>query len=157
MPKQKSTHVDDPAAVGRRLREARERARYSQRDLALPGCSAAYISRIEAGARIPSLQLLRELGRRLGVSADFLATGTDLEPAEQRERAFVEAEVALRLADRDHARELYSEALRSAGAGLERGRALAGLGQLAYEEGDRREAIEVLEEALALLGENAFA
>src|SRR3954468_24568586 len=114
MPKQKSTHVDDPAAVGRRLREARERARDSQRDLAFPGCSAAYISRIEAGARIPSLQLLRELGRRVGVSADFLATGSEAEAAEERERAFVEAEVALRLADRDYARALYTEALAAA-------------------------------------------
>src|SRR3954468_5289971 len=157
MPKQKSTHVDDPAAVGRRLREARERARYSQRDLAFPGCSAAYISRIEAGARIPSLQLLRELGRRLGVSADYLATGSDLEPAEQRERAFVEAEVALRLADRDHARELYGDALSGASGALERGRALAGLGQLPSEGGDRREAIELLEEALSLLADSAFA
>src|SRR3954471_24346311 len=129
MPKQKSTHVDDPAAVGRRLREARERARYSQRDLAFPGCSAAYISRIEAGARIPSLQLLRELGRRVGVSADYLATGEDLAPAELRERAFLDAEVALRLADRDEAHELFAQALASAAGPLERGRALAGLGQ----------------------------
>src|SRR6266446_3341041 len=135
MPKQKSTHVDDPTAVGKRLREARERAGYSQRDLAFTGCSAAYISRIEAGARIPSLQLLRELGRRLDVSADFLATGDDLAPAELRERAFVEAEVALRLSDREHAGGLYAEALATASGAHERGRALAGLGQLAYEEG----------------------
>src|SRR5690242_4955909 len=157
MLKQKSTHVDDPAAVGARLREARERAGYSQRDLAFPGCSAAYISRIEAGARIPSLQLLRELGRRLGVSADYLATGDELAPAELRERAFVDAEVALRLADREHARELYGEALAAAGGDRERGRALAGLGQLAYEDGDRREAVVLLEEALALLAEAATA
>ena len=75
MPKQKSQHVDDPVAVGRRLREAREAAGLSQRDLSFSGCSAAYISRIEAGTRIPSLQLLREMGRRLGVTEDYLATG----------------------------------------------------------------------------------
>jgi tetratricopeptide (TPR) repeat protein len=40
---------------------------------------------------------------------------------------------------------------------LERGRALAGLGQLAYEDGDRHEAIELLEEALTLLADGAFA
>src|SRR4051794_20006865 len=130
MPKQKSTHVDDPAAVGVRLRAARERAGYSQRDLAFHGCSAAYISRIEAGARIPSLQLLRELGRRLGVSADYLATGDELTPAELRERAFVEAEVALRLADREQARELYRQALESASGPPERGRAGTGGGRV---------------------------
>ena len=53
MPKQKSQHVDDPVAVGQRLREAREAAGLSQRDLSFSGCSAAYISRIEAGTRIP--------------------------------------------------------------------------------------------------------
>ena len=68
MPRQKSTHVDDPKAVGERLRTAREAAGLSQRQLAFTGCSPAYISRIEGGDRIPSLQLLRELGRRLGVA-----------------------------------------------------------------------------------------
>ena len=77
MPRQKSTHVDDPRAVGARLRAARERSGLSQRQLSFPGCSPAYISRIESGDRIPSLQLLRELGRRLGVSEDWLATGTE--------------------------------------------------------------------------------
>ena len=65
MPRRKSTHVDDPHAVGRRLKEARARAGLSQRQLSFPGCSPAYISRIEAGDRIPSLQLLREMGRKL--------------------------------------------------------------------------------------------
>src|SRR5919205_897150 len=99
MPRQKSTHVDSPQAVGERLRTARVRAGLSQRQLSFPGCSPAYISRIESGDRIPSLQLLRELGRRLGVSEDYLATGSELPPAEQKGLALVEAEVALRLDD----------------------------------------------------------
>jgi len=77
VPRQKSTHVDDPGAVGERLKAARLESGLSQRQLAFPGCSPAYISRIEAGDRIPSLQLLRELGKRLGVSEDFLATGEE--------------------------------------------------------------------------------
>ena len=96
MPRQKSTHVDDPRAVGERLKQARVAAGLSQRQLAFSGCSPAYISRIEAGDRIPSLQLLRELGRRLGVSEDFLATGE--EPHHQH-FASLEAEIALRLDD----------------------------------------------------------
>src|SRR6188508_1110194 len=93
MPRQKSTHVDSPAAVGERLKVAREKAGLSQRQLSFPGCSPAYISRIESGDRIPSLQLLRELGRQLGVSEDYLATGSEIqgEPG----GALVEAEVAL--------------------------------------------------------------
>lgn len=68
-------HVDDPAAVGRRLTEAREAVGLSQRELAFPGCTPAYISRIERGERIPSLQVLRELARRCGMSETFLAWG----------------------------------------------------------------------------------
>jgi tetratricopeptide (TPR) repeat protein len=148
LPRLKSTHVDDPAAVGRRLREARERAGLSQRQLSFPGCSPAYISRIEAGDRIPSLQLLREMGRRLGVSEDYLATG--------RERALVEADelvaadVAMRLDDRETAQRLFTEALEQAGAPDEQARALAGLGQVAFREGDPHQAIERLESAREL-------
>ena len=57
--------------------EAREAAGLSQRELAFPGCSAAYISRIERGERIPSLQVMRELARRTGVSEAFLARGRE--------------------------------------------------------------------------------
>lgn len=73
----RTPHYDDPVAVGRRLHEAREAAAMSQRELAFPGCSAAYISRIERGERIPSLQVMRELARRLGVSEALLAFGRD--------------------------------------------------------------------------------
>lgn len=73
-------HVDDPRAVGRRLVDAREAKSLSQRDLAFPGCSAAYISRIERGERMPSLQVLRELARRCGVSEVHLAWGNRRRP-----------------------------------------------------------------------------
>lgn len=155
MPKQKSQHVDDPAAVGRRLKEAREAAGLSQRDLSFSGCSAAYISRIEAGTRIPSLQLLREMGRRLGVTEDYLATGSDTPPAAAEAQALVDAEVALRLADTPVARELYGKALANAVTPAERARALAGLGQLAFGDGQNGLAIEQLQEALALLPDGA--
>lgn len=155
MPKQKSQHVDDPVMVGRRLREAREAAGLSQRDLSFSGCSAAYISRIEAGTRIPSLQLLREMGRRLGVSEDYLATGIATTPAAVEEQKLVDAEVALRLAEVDVARELYAQALANAVTPGERGRALAGLGQLAFRDGDVAEATRLLEEGLELLPETS--
>ena len=107
MPRRPSSHVDDPAAVGRRLREAREAAGLTQRELSFEGCTAAYVSRIEAGARVPSLQILREFGKRLGVSADFLATGSSGEP--DLSSQFLEAEVALQLGDDQRATELYEE------------------------------------------------
>ena len=73
----RTPHYDDPAAVGKRLLEAREAAGLSQRELAFPGCSSAYISRIERGERIPSLQVMRELARRAGVSEQALAFGRE--------------------------------------------------------------------------------
>jgi transcriptional regulator with XRE-family HTH domain len=73
----RTPHYDDPEAVGRRIYDARLAAALSQRELAFPGCSAAYISRIERGERIPSLQVLRELARRTGVSETVLAYGRE--------------------------------------------------------------------------------
>ena len=67
------SHVDDPAAVGRRLKDARLAAGLSQRQLSFPGCSAAYISRLEAGDRVPSLQLLRKIAAKLGADEEYLA------------------------------------------------------------------------------------
>lgn len=78
----RTPHYDDPAAVGKRVFEARVAAGLSQRELAFPGCSAAYISRIERGERVPSLQVMRELARRTGVSERVLAFGREaLDPA----------------------------------------------------------------------------
>jgi tetratricopeptide (TPR) repeat protein len=147
MPRRKSTHVDDPHAVGRRLREARERAGLSQRQLSFLGCSPAYISRIEAGDRIPSLQLLREMGRRLGVSEDYLATGKE---RDDQASALIEAELALRLDEPEVARKLYGEALDRAATKDERAHALSGLGQIAFRTGKPREAIARFEEARVL-------
>lgn len=151
MPRRKSTHVDDPVAVGQRLRSARERAGLSQRQLSFEGCSPAYISRIEAGERIPSLQLLREMGRRLGVSEDWLATGLDRDVLAE-DRTLLDAEIALRFNELETAAKLYSEALDAATTNTERARSLAGLGQIAFERGEPRRAVQHLEQALALSG-----
>ncbi len=146
MPRRPSSHVDDPAAVGRRLREAREAAGLTQRELSFEGCTAAYVSRIEAGARVPSLQILREFGKRLGVSADFLATGSSGEP--DLSSQFLEAEVALQLGDDQRATELYEEARDGAESSAAVARAQLGLGRLAAARGDIAEAAGLLKEAL---------
>jgi tetratricopeptide (TPR) repeat protein len=144
MPRQKSTHVDSPAAVGERLKEARERAGLSQRQLSFSGCSPAYISRIESGDRIPSLQLLRELGKRLDVSEDYLATGAVDHGVRGAELA--QAEVALRLDELDAAEELFQQILGSAVTDAEAGVRLGLLG-ICHRRGNPREAIKFLERA----------
>ncbi|MGH3430490.1 MAG: helix-turn-helix domain-containing protein, partial [Mycobacteriales bacterium] len=137
-------HVDDPRAVGERLRAARERADLSQRELAFPGCTAAYISRVEQGGRVPSYQVLRELGRRLGVSADYLATGASEGAPED---PLFDAELAARLGDKAAAEATYQRII-AAGSPQLVARAQAGLGLLAFEAGEHERAAELLEHAL---------
>lgn len=60
---------------GKRLRELREAAHMSQRELSFPGCTAAYISRVEKGERYPSVVLMRGMAARLDVTVEYLETG----------------------------------------------------------------------------------
>jgi tetratricopeptide (TPR) repeat protein len=143
VPRSLTTHIDSPREVGRRLKEARLRAGLSQRQLAFPGCTAAYISRLEAGARVPSLQMINQLAARLDVSGQWLATG--VEPPASDHGELVEAEVALRLGETDHAEELYRAHLGAAGP--TRAAALAGLAQIAFRRDRFDEAIPLLEQA----------
>ena len=137
--------MDDPVAVGLRLKEARERAGLSQRRLAFDGCSPAYISRVEAGTRTPSPAVLADLAARLGVSDSWLATGKE----NRAEALLRDAEIALRLDDTDEARRLYSNALDEAVDAAGRSRALEGLADIALRTGNPRRAISLAEEALA--------
>lgn len=146
MPRQPSTHVDDPVAVGQRLRQAREAAGLTQRELSFVGCTAAYVSRIEAGARVPSLQILREFARRLDVDVEYLATGRPNDDGLSSE--LLEAEVALRLGDEERAAELYESARESADSPAARARAELGLGRLALRRGELAEGVALLEQAL---------
>ena len=70
-----------PESIGGRIRRLRLERQPSQRELASPGVSYAYISRIEAGARRPSVKALRQLAPKLGVSVEYLETGSDLRDA----------------------------------------------------------------------------
>lgn len=146
MPRRPSTHVDDPVAVGRRLREARASAGLTQRDLSFDGCTAAYVSRIEAGARVPSLQILHEFAKRLAVTPEYLATGRP--PGDDLSSELLEAEVALRLGDEQRASELYEAAREGADSAAALARAQLGLGRLALRRGDVTRGAALLERAL---------
>lgn len=67
----------DAKALGARVRGRRVQLGLSQRELAFPGCSYAYLSRIEAGTRTASGHLLEELARRLGTTRRYLETGEE--------------------------------------------------------------------------------
>jgi len=139
--------------VGQRLRRLRHERGLSQRDLASPGVSYAYISRIEAGARRPSVKALRRLAPKLGVSVEYLETGRDLSDRDQRELRLAEAELALRLEQDSTGAEAEFAALlaegEAAGDAETTARARAGLGELADRRGDFATAIAELEQARA--------
>ena len=147
MARHKVQHIDDRRLVGERLREARRAKGLSQRDLSFPGCTAAYISRIEAGQRAPSVQLLRELGQRLGVSAEFLATGEHEAPLAPLDQA----ELMLRLGETEQAEQIFRDATESASS-VARARGQTGLGTMSYEAGRLDEAAALLESARAAAG-----
>jgi tetratricopeptide (TPR) repeat protein len=148
-----TTHIDSPKEVGLRLKASRERAGLSQRQLAFPGCTAAYISRLEAGARVPSLQMINQLALRLDVTGQWLATG--VEAAEVQPSELIDAEVALRLGEIDEAERLYRAHLEQGDPA--RPAALAGLGQIAFRSERFPEAIELLEQSFELRGRKALA
>ena len=96
---------DSPPAAGETIGERLKRLRldrgFSQRELAAPGVSYAYISRIEAGTRQPSVKALRRLAVKLNVSADYLERGSDLDPEAERELRLSDLELAIRLGEWD--------------------------------------------------------
>jgi transcriptional regulator with XRE-family HTH domain len=71
--------------VGDRIRERRLALGLSQRELACEGVTYAYISRLEANTRRPSVKALRKLAPKLGVSAHWLETGQE-DPGEELAR-----------------------------------------------------------------------
>jgi len=146
LPRRPSNHVDDAAAVGERLRQARLDAGLTQRELAFEGCTAAYVSRIEAGARVPSLQIIHEFAKRLDVTPEFLATGRP--EAGDLSSELLEAEVAFQLGDVSRAEELYEAARETAGPPAARAQALLGLGRLALQRGEIEEGISLLQSAV---------
>src|SRR5438128_12608111 len=83
--------------IGARLKRLRVAQGFSQRDLSSPGVSYAYISRIEAGARTPSVKALRKLAQKLSVSVEYVETGRDLDEVDARELNLADAELELRL------------------------------------------------------------
>ncbi len=129
--------------VGARLRRLRSEQGLSQRDLSSPGITYAYISRIEAGARTPSVKALRMLAAKLGVTPEYLETGSDLGAADLRELRVAEQELRLRLegaADAEALEEILADA--EAGADLAVAtRARIALGLEAAGRGDHAGAV----------------
>ncbi len=138
--------------IGARLKRLRLQRGLSQRDLSSPGVSYAYISRIEAGARTPSVKALRKLSQKLGVSVEYLETGRDIRDVDDRELRLADAELELRVAQNTEEAEKKLEAVLdealSAGDVASATRAQLVLGLVAAQRGNHLDAVERLEAVL---------
>jgi transcriptional regulator with XRE-family HTH domain len=147
-----SEHAPERESIGLRLRRLRRERGLSQRQLSAPGVSYAYISRIEAGDRRPSTKALRQLAPKLGVSVEYLETGSDLREQEQLELRLADAELALRLGGGSEEIEAeLRKILVEAEAGGDRqstAGARVALGFAASERGQAAEAVSFLEQAV---------
>jgi transcriptional regulator with XRE-family HTH domain len=144
--------VPPTETIGERLRRLREDRGLTQRDLASPGVSAQYVSRIEHGDRNPSVKALRKLATRLGVSAELLESGQDSAATELRAFRLADAELALRLREDPATLEATFETLLEEASGADDAitetRAALGLGTLAAHRGEHDRAITLLESAV---------
>src|SRR4051812_12095221 len=137
--------LDLAREVGVRLKAARTHAGLTQRELAEPRYTKAYISALENGLIKPSMAALRFLARRLGtVPGEFLA---DQDTHWQR----IEAELRLASGDWQAAADRFQAILDDGPAGLERGMALLGFAEAMYRLGRSTETIAAATAAQALL------
>jgi transcriptional regulator with XRE-family HTH domain len=144
--------VSSTETIGARLKRLRLQRGLSQRDLSSPGVSYAYISRIEAGARTPSVKALRKLAQKLGVSVEYLETGRDIREVDDRELRLADAELELRLSEDVFQAERKLEQIladaSAAGDVASALRARLALGLAAAQRGSHLEAVERLESAV---------
>ncbi|MFF2196511.1 tetratricopeptide repeat protein [Streptomyces sp. NPDC058157] len=146
--------MDEPAEIGRRVQRLRGERGLTQRQLAEPAYTPAYVSTLEAGKVRPSETALRFLAGRLGTSYEELATGRPASLGTELRLALTDAQRTLATGSAreaaDHFRRLLAEAERL-GLADERAEALLGLGDCALEAGELAEAARHFEVAEQLL------
>ncbi|MGW2670519.1 tetratricopeptide repeat protein [Streptomyces sp. NPDC001272] len=148
--------MDEPAEIGRRVQRLRGERGLTQRQLAEPAYTPAYVSTLEAGKVRPSETALRFLAGRLGTSYEELATGRPPALATELRLALTDAQRILATGSAQeaagHFRRLLAEAERL-GLADERAEALLGLGDCALEAGELAEAAGHFEAAELLLAD----
>ncbi|MFJ2017431.1 tetratricopeptide repeat protein [Streptomyces nodosus] len=146
---------DDPETIGRRVQQLRHERGMTQKQLAEPAYTPAYISTLESGRVRPSDEALRHLAERLGVAFEELATGRPTHLATALRLRLTDAQRTLATGEAEVAAEQYRALLAEAethGLDAERAAALLGLGECAMELGDLatgRRHFERAEECLA--------
>ncbi|MCX5049663.1 MULTISPECIES: helix-turn-helix domain-containing protein [unclassified Streptomyces] len=146
---------DDPVTIGRRVQQLRAERGLTQRQLAEPAYTPAYISTLEAGRVRPSDGALRHIAERLGIAYDELVTGRPARLATDLRLRLTEAQRTLASGEAERAAEQYAALLAEAEeneltdvAAV----ALLGLGECALDTGElaaARRFFERTEQALA--------
>ncbi|MEV8457259.1 tetratricopeptide repeat protein [Streptomyces sp. NPDC052095] len=147
---------EDPEPLGRRVQRLRAEKGLTQRQLAEPSYTPAYVSTVEAGRVRPSEAALRHLADRLGVTCEELATGRPAHLATALRLRLVEAQRTLATGAAEDAAAVYAGLLDEAarhGLDEERATALLGLGHCALETGELPVAREHFEAAELLLAD----
>ncbi|MGW2820073.1 tetratricopeptide repeat protein [Streptomyces sp. NPDC001443] len=145
---------DEPEVIGRRVQRLRSERGLTQRQLAEPTYTPAYISTLEAGRVRPSDEALRHLAERLGVDFSELATGRSARLVTDLRLRLTEAQRTLATGEAEEAARRYSALLAEAepqGLTEVRATALLGLGECGIETGDLVSAREYFERAEACL------
>ncbi|MFC8126986.1 helix-turn-helix domain-containing protein [Streptomyces sp. NPDC057302] len=131
--------LDEPATIGRRVLRMRTELGLTQRQLAEPAYTPAYVSTLESGKVRPSEAALRHLAERLGVTPEELVTGRPARLAAELRLRLTDARRALATGTPEDAaalfRALHAEAVEHALPG-EQATALLGLGDCLLESGD---------------------
>src|SRR6266700_7159520 len=132
--------------LGERVRQLRVTAGLTQTELAGDRFSKEYISQIERGKTRPTQETIVWLAGRLGVDANFLASGVSSDQRARAETILTRAEALVERRDYDAAVEEYANArtaVVSAGAVELHVRALSGDAWARAHQGDVKHAIEL--------------
>ncbi len=130
---------DDPGIIGRRVQQLRTERGLTQKQLAEPAYTPAYVSTLEAGRVRPSEEALRHIAERLGVAYEELATGRPAHLATGLRLRLTDAQRTLATGEAEVAAEQYTALLAEAeshGLNAECAAALLGLGECALDTGD---------------------
>lgn len=141
---------DDPETIGRRVQQLRAERGLTQKQLAQPAYTPAYISTLEAGRARASDEALRHIAARLGVTYEELASGRSPQLAAGLRLRLTEAQRTLATGEAKEAAVQYATLLAEAqahGLAREQATALLGLGECALETGDLVEARQYFERA----------
>ena len=97
----------DRVALGKRVREARNRSRYTQEVLAEKAdIAVAYLGEIERGEKTPSLDVLVKLAESLEVSCDYL-----LRDSVEAGTVYVDADISRKLAGLTRKQRIAAESI----------------------------------------------